>query len=128
MRRTLAVLAIAGLAAAVAGSAATVTLNADTIQAGSSDVSCDTDGINTNWGLETDDNSVRSIKFVGIDAACVGAELFVEIRDAANGLIFKSSQDVLVPDALSFPLPKKGTPAAYPTPESINSVKVWIEG
>jgi hypothetical protein len=124
MRRTLAVLALSGLAATVVGSAATLTVDGNVIQEGSSTVACDTTGIDANWGLETDDNTVRSVRFSGVDAACVGAEMFVELYDAADSVIFKS--DKVVTGAVngeSFSIS-----APYLTPASIERVRVWIEG
>ena len=130
MRRTLAVLALAGLVAAGTASASTVLLDADTMQASTAtgtSVSCDDDGINTNWVFEKDDNSVRTVRFVDIDTDCVGDELFVEIFDEDDNLIYESSK-VLAADNVSFSLAKATTPVSWPTPQSIGSVKIWIEG
>jgi hypothetical protein len=41
---------------------------------------CDPDGVHAvSWGLETEDERVHSVDIVNIDAACTGADLFVDI-------------------------------------------------
>lgn len=96
-------------------SASALTVDGGTIQAGSDTVTCDSNGVKANWGLETDTNSVNSVRIADIDAACVGADLFVSVNSAPakRVVIAGTSQSVTFPAM---------------TPESINTVKVWIEG
>jgi hypothetical protein len=122
MRRTLAVLALSGLVATVAGSAAVLNVDGSTIQAGSASVACDTEGVNANWGLETDDNSVRSVRISEVSADCIGDEMFIEVYDGAGAVLFAKRQ-VVTGASNSFAIP-----APYVTPESISSVKIWMEG
>lgn len=121
--RTIAILALGGLMATVAGSAAALTVNGGVLQAGESVVACDANGIDANWGLETDDNTVRTVRFSDIDATCVGAELFVKLYSSTNTLLFSG-------DTILTALPSQtiNIPAPYLTPESIDRVKVWLEG
>jgi|SRR5688500_3932620 hypothetical protein len=122
MRRTLAVLALSGLAATVVGSAASLAVDGSVIQAGSSTVTCDNNGIDANWGLELDDNSVRSVRFSGVDPFCQGAEMFVQVYDTGGAPIGGTLSTVIGATD-----PRVNLPAGT-TPESIGSVKVWIEG
>ena len=128
MRRTLAVLALSGLLAAVAGSASVVAVNGGVIQAGSSEVSCDTNGIDANWGLETDDNTVRSVRFTGVDADCDDSLMWVEVFAGDDSTLYKSADGVLVTPTNRASGVKFNFPSPYLTPEAISSVKVWIEG
>lgn len=111
----------AGLAMATAGfaSASVLAVDGGTIQYGQSGVSCDLDGVDTSWGLETDDNSVRSVRVENIDAACTGDKLFLKV----NGGATKSAD--ITGTSVSFPL---GSAGNWPTADSIHDVKVWIEG
>jgi hypothetical protein len=123
MRRTLAVLALSGLAATVVGSAATLTVDGNVIQAGTAvSVACDANGIDANWGLETDDNTVRSVRFSDVDAACAGADMFVQLYDEDGALLGSRMKATAVAGSTSFPL------SPFQAPETIGSVKVWIEG
>lgn len=112
---------VAGLGLGTAGFASASALNLDggTIQYGQSGVSCDTDGVDTSWGLETDDNSVRSVRIENIAAACAGDKLFVKVDNGAT----KSA--TIAGTSVSFPL---GTAGSWPTADSITDIKVWIEG
>jgi hypothetical protein len=108
--------AVASLAFA---SASMLTVDGGTIQAGQDgSLYCDTDGVKANWGLETGDNSVRSVRIDGIDSACAGAEMFVSVDGAeAKKVLLTASGEASV----SFTSP-------YPTPESLETIKIWIEG
>lgn len=39
----------------------------------SNGLTCDPDGVNINWGLETNDNSVRTARIAGIDKGLRGS-------------------------------------------------------
>lgn len=100
-------------------SAAVLNVNGNTIQAGvDNDLSCDLNGVNANWGLETTDNTVRNVRIVDIDPLCNGSEAFVSINGGTPtpGVVISGGQ-------ANFPFA-----APYPAPETINSLKVWIEG
>jgi hypothetical protein len=99
-------------------SAAALGVNGNVIQAGiDSDVSCDLDGVNANWGLETDTNSVSYVTIVDIADACTGADLFASVNGnhAVKGAVIAGGQS------------KVTFPAAY-SAEEIQTLKVWIEG
>lgn len=118
MKRVITALAGGAVVATVAyASASALNLDGGVIQAGSDSVACDTNGVKANWGLETDDNSVRSVRIDGIDANCAGADLFVSVNGAAAKKVAITGTSASV----AFPTP-------YPSPESIQFVKVWIEG
>lgn len=107
--------AVASLAFA---SASMLTVDGGTIQAGQDgSLYCDTDGVKASWGLETDDNTVRSVNVTGIDSRCDGAEMFVRLDNGAKGKVTLTSSGTA-----SIALPT-GT-----TPESVNSIRIWIEG
>ena len=125
--KRLAVALVAGAAVSTLAYASASVLKVDggTIQAGAdSTLSCDADGVKANWGLETDDNSVRSVRISGISADCAGTEIFVAVNGerVGDGTIPAPTlpgADVQFRVTLDEP---------FPTPESIKSVKVWIEG
>lgn len=123
MRRTLAVLALSGLAATVVGSAAALTVDGSVIQAGASGVTCDNNGVDANWGLEVDTNQVSSVRISDVDPFCDGAEMWVQVYDTTGAPIGVPVKKVVpaVGDP-SFPF------ATPQTPENIGSLKVWIEG
>jgi hypothetical protein len=62
-------------------SAAGLIVNGGTIQAGEdTTLACDTDGVSVaGWGLETDTGLVHNVRIVGINAACIGADMFANI-------------------------------------------------
>lgn len=101
-------------------SASALTVNGGTLQAGADGtLACDSNGVKVNWGLETSDNSVRGVRITDIDPACAGAEMFVRTN--------------VMSDAASVVLDASGTArvqfdAPFPTPESIQAIKIWIEG
>jgi hypothetical protein len=102
-------------------SAATLGVNGNVIQAGvDGDLRCDTDGVNADWGLETSDNTVRYVKIVDIDPACNGADLFLKVNE--------STGDAEGPIEIVGGEARFNFSSPYPTPESISSLRVWIEG
>ncbi len=125
--KRLAVALVAGAAVSTLAYASASVLDVDggTIQAGAdTNLSCDSDGVKANWGLETDDNTVRSVRISGISADCAGTDIFVAVngKRVGNGTIpapTTPGEDVQFRVTLGQP---------FPTPESIQSVKVWIEG
>lgn len=99
-------------------SAASLSVNGNTIQAGvDTDVRCDTNGVGVDWGLETDDNTVRNVKVNDIATACAGATMFVSVNNGPT----MSKVIASTTESFSFTSP-------YPSPESIENIKVWIEG
>ena len=109
--------AVASLAFA---SASTLTVNGAALQVGADDtLVCDSNGVTANWGLETTDNSVRSVRVTDISSDCSGAEMFIKtnLMDEAEMVELNGSGEA----TLRFDAP-------YPTPESINAVRIWIEG
>jgi hypothetical protein len=116
--RALGALAVGAVVATVGyASASALTVNSAAIQHGSAGVTCDADGVDVNWGLETDDNSVGFVRVSGIDANCAGATLFV----AVNG---NRTNDMKVDiDSASELVPLSGY-----TANDIQNVDVWIEG
>lgn len=118
-------LGIALLAGATVATVSTITfasasllgVNGGTIQAGADGVACDTDGVKVNWGLETDDNSVGNVRIEGIAAACEGAKIFVKVD---GGTVISKEIGSTGSESLTL-----HTPVA---PETINGVKIWIEG
>lgn len=109
--------AVASLAFA---SASVLTVHGGTVQAGvASGLSCDTDGVKANWGLETDDNTVRSVRISGIAADCAGADMWVKTNTMTSPA--KVTLDGSDQATVRFSAP-------YPSPESLDAVRIWIEG
>ncbi|MGB7818644.1 MAG: hypothetical protein WBL35_07885 [Ornithinibacter sp.] len=99
-------------------SASLLTVDGGTIQAGvDTTLGCDGNGVKANWGLETDDNTVRFVRVSGIAAACEGADMFVSVNGA------NATKATIAGDSVSVPF---GSP--YPSAESINDIRIWIEG
>ncbi len=126
MKRLAVALAAGAAVSTVAyASASALAVDGGTIQAGTdTTLSCDADGVKANWGLETDDNSVRSVRITGIDSACAGAEMFVAVNGERVGtgtIPAPTTEGADVEVKVTF-----GEP--FPTPESIRALKVWIEG
>lgn len=127
MLRKIAVLAVLVVVVAAAfASAANLGVSGGTIQAGvDQSVYCDVDGVYVvGWGLETDDNTVRSVRIGGIDGACVGNDMFVKVMDGVGNTLYYSSASAIAAagnKTFNFTAP-------YPTPESIEGIKIWIEG
>lgn len=122
MKRLLAALLAGAAVFTIAfASAAALGVNGNVIQAGvDNDLQCDHDGVNANWGLETTDNTVRYVTIVDIDPACNGADAFVKINDASG--------DALGPVTITGGQAKFNFSGSFPSPESIVSLRVWIEG
>ncbi len=122
MKRLLtALLAGAAVFTIAFASAATLGVNGNVIQAGvDGDVRCDTDGVNTAYGLETSDNTVRYVRIEDIDPACNGADAFLKVNEAPG--------DALGPVEIVGGKATFQFTSPYPTPESISSIRVWIDG
>jgi hypothetical protein len=115
--KRLAVALVAGAAVSTVAyaSASALAVDGGTIQAGAdTTLSCD-DEVKVNWGLETDTNSVDNVRISDVAAACVGTEMFVKINNGTTHRATVEGSEVTV----SFPAM---------APESIENVKVWIEG
>lgn len=121
MRRTLAVLALSGLVAVVAGSAAGLDVNAGALQYGEASATCDTNGVNVHWGLESNDGRVYGVRISDVDeAACAGASMFVNVFDEAGNSLFESPEGPATNRSISIP----GTISAA----DVAKVHVSIEG
>ena len=109
----------AGAAVATTGfaSASVLGVDAGTIQYGSGKVTCDGNGVDLNYGLETEDNTVRNIRVVDIDPLCDGATLFMKVDwgTVRQAVISGGTANVVFP-------------APYLNPANINDVAIWIEG
>lgn len=121
MRRTFAVLALAGLVAAVAGSANVLDVNASTLQYGSDTTACDSNGVNVHWGLEATGGLVYNARVSDVDAGCAGADarMFVNVLGENNAVIYELEGAA-----------ENGT-FRFPTPiqaETIFGAQVSIEG
>lgn len=121
----IALIAGASVFAIAFAAAATLNVQGGTIQAGTdTSLYCDVDGVQANWGLETDDNTVRSVRITGIDAACEGNELFVKVRNGTGTLLAQGS--AVAPAGggqvtVAFPSP-------WLDPSAIEQLQIWIEG
>lgn len=101
-------------------SASLLTVDGGTIQAGQDNsLYCDADGVKANWGFESTDGTVRGVRISGIDAACLGSTIFVK----TNGMTGDALSAEITGDQarVNFPMP-------YPTPESLESIEITIEG
>lgn len=116
-----AIVAGAAVASLAYASASVLTVTSKPLQAGGASVTCDVDGVNVRWGLETTANEVQSVKVEGIDSACYGkgASVFVGI-DGGEGKYKQALTTAPADGVVSISLP------AGTAPESINDVKVWI--
>ncbi len=101
-------------------SASLLAVDGGTIQTGQDDsLYCDTDGVKANWGLESEDGTVRFVRITGIDAACVGSSIFVKTNDMTGDAL---STTITGDQArISFAAP-------YPTAASLESIEITIEG
>lgn len=118
MRHLTAVLGATAVASLAFASASVLTVDGGTVQAGvASSLSCD--GVKANWGLETTDNTVRSVRISGIDPACEGAEMWVRTNTMSEAA--KVELDGSDQATVRFTAP-------FPAPESLESVRIWIEG
>ena len=117
MKRLVTALAAGAAVSTIAfASASVLGVDGSTIQHGQDGVSCDTNGVNANWGLETDDNSVRSVRISEISSACIGDELFVKVNDRAV------QKKVIAGPSESFTL------SPQMTADEVGNVEIWIEG
>ena len=109
----------------VYASAASLGVSGGIIQAGSDgDLRCDLDGVTVlGWGLEVDDNSVRSFRLGGVDAACNGATMFATINRADGSTRTAGSVELNGATTYTFRFN-----APYPTPAEIVGVNIFIEG
>lgn len=119
MKRLLAALLAGAAVFSIAfASAALLEVRGETIQAGvDADVTCDANGVDANWGLERDDNTVRNVRISDIDPACAGADMFVQV----DGKNLGSTTIDSTSESFAFSSP-------FPAPETINTLRVWIEG
>lgn len=88
----LAVLAGVGVAGLVGAAAASLDLTSSSLGADANVVaSCDTDGIDVNWGTGFNSLAQRfdlqSVELTGVAAACNGLDLEIVITDAADATI-----------------------------------------
>jgi hypothetical protein len=88
----LAVLAGVGVAGLVGAAAASLDLTSSSLGADANVVaSCDTDGIDVNWGTGFNSLAQRfdlqSVELTGVAAACDGLDLEIVITDAADATI-----------------------------------------
>ena len=124
-KRTFVALAAAAAVSTVGFASASQLGVSGTIQYGHSDVSCDNDGVHTNWGLETKTNTVSFVRITDIAAECAGSDLFVQVNND-EPLKLRDSAGTQTPigssgsERISLPTPMN--------PGAINNVRVWIEG
>lgn len=120
MKRLLAALLVGAAVFSIAfASAAALTVNGEVIQAGvDSDLACDPNGVNGNWGLETDTNRVTFVRIDDIDSACSGAQMWVRINET----------DTYGPNTLDGSGQSTFHFNGFYTPEELSSLRVWIEG
>lgn len=115
------------LVAAAFAAAAELPVSGGTIQAGVDDtLYCDPDGVYVpGWGLETDDNTVRSVRIAGIHPDCAGNEMFVKIYgpDPAAKPLYSGQMTLTGADQETFRFS-----APYLRPQDIVVLKIWIEG
>ena len=122
-RFAIALIAGAAVSTLVYASASALIVDGGSIQAGQDTTACDSDGVKANWGLETVPSAVTSVRISGVAAACAGADLFVRVDSGAvQRMVIPAPATALADVSVSFPA------FAARTPESIESVKVWIEG
>jgi hypothetical protein len=119
MKRLLAALLAGAAVFSIAfASAATLTVNGEVIQAGVDfDLQCDANGVNGNWGLETDTNHVSNVRIDDIADACFGAQMWVRINET-------DTYGPVTIDANSETFDFNG----WYFPEDLTSLRVWIEG
>ena len=81
------------------GAAATLPVNASNLGAGSSAVvSCDTDGVDVDFGLQFGEPElVNAVVVNDIAAACLGEAIRVSLSDSGSGII--ATGDLLVSDS-----------------------------
>ena len=123
------ILAAAAVSTATYASASALAVNGGTIQSGGSGVTCQNGELKANWGLETDSNTVNDVRVTGIDANCVGADMFVKVA----GKKYTGALDTTKNS--NFKLESGGTTyqvtipfGSGVDPASIDNVHIWIEG
>jgi len=123
MLRILGILAVvAVLGSAMFASAAGLNVFGGTIQAGAdATLFCTESAYVGGWGLETDDNTVRSVRIEGINGACVDNEMFVKVYNGATKIFEGKTVIGGTTASFSFPSP-------YLAPENITGIKIWVEG
>jgi hypothetical protein len=118
------------------GAAAALSVNGGVLQAGDDgDVTCTSAVAVEGWGLETDADTVLSVRISGFANACFGADAFVRLTDGTGSYITGNLTPDDPPSALN---PDGGNPIdeneerfAIPggiDPEAVEDVHVWIEG
>lgn len=105
-------------------SAANLIVDGGTIQAGvDSTLYCDVDGVQVKgWGLETSDNTVRSVRIGDISSACFGNAMFIKVLDVNGNILAEGEVDPINSSSVSISFNK------FVIPEKIEQLKVWIEG
>lgn len=117
---------VAMVAFAMAAFAATLTVDGGVIQAGSDeDLTCTTTVTVTNYGVETDDDSVRFAKLSGLEP-CVGEKVIIQFMDTSDVEIHKVTDLIEATDLDGDDLYRVNFPSPYPTAESFGAVNVWI--
>lgn len=126
-KRVLMALVIALLVfAAVYASAASLNVSGGFIQAGSDlDLTCTESVQVAGWGLETDDNTVRSVRLNGVPAACDGAEMFVRIVLDGGAIHNAGSRTLSGTETTNYSFQ---FPAPHLNPVDIVGINVYIEG
>ena len=108
------------------GAAAALSVNGGVLQAGrDGDVTCTTGVAVAGWGLETDTNTVDSVRISGF-AGCFGADAFVRLVDSGGSYLTGN----LVPDDAN-PINEAEERFLIPggiNPTVVDDVRVWIEG
>lgn len=120
-RIALALVVAAVLFGAVYASAAALNVDGGVIQHGEDDyLKCTEALVVDGWGLETDDNTVRSVRFQELPDECNGAEAFVRIHLDGGGNVASHWTVTDGMHSISF--------SPYLTPDEIIGVEAWIEG
>lgn len=113
----LAVLGGTAVASLAFASAASLTVDGGVMQVGlDGDLTC-TDEVKVKWVLETDTNTVSAARVSGIDADCVGADMFFRTN--------LMTQQVKVPITSAGEV-RVNIPAQDAT--TLESVRIWIDG
>jgi hypothetical protein len=127
LKKLLIALVAGAFVAVVAVSAATLIVDGGVIQTGTDfDLTCDDAVAVAGWGLETGTNTVHFVRVGNVDDVnCLGADLFVAVRDNGGGLIANSGAVPVIAGQQTYTL---NFTAPFPEPQNIGSVQVWIEG
>ncbi len=108
------------------GAAAALSVNGGVLQAGrDGDVTCTAAVEVEGWGLETDTDSVGSVRISGF-AGCEGADAFVRLLDSGGsyltGNLTPDDGNPIDSDEERFVIPGGVNPTV------VDDVRVWIEG